>query len=274
MLRPALPPVVMHHVKIAMAVLALSSLAGCSAAEEAQRVELRVVTDGQGFEAATTNLGYQVELTSANMMADDFQFTIAGEAHASMWRRVSDWLVPVAHAHPGHFQGGEVTGELPGHFVLRFEPGVTRELGTATLLVGTYRGVNLTLASASTDDVNESDPMLEHSAHLSGTATNQAGTWNFAVVLDCPVGRQLIGIPFEEKITEATDGALALRFSPLDELENDTLFDEVDFAALDADADGHVIIDAAATDEGVVQAYNLIHRAFQSHDHFIVQPEP
>jgi hypothetical protein len=260
---------------LSLAGLALLGLSACSGAEEARRVELRVVTDGKGFEAAMTDLGYEVELTSARMVADDLQFTIAGEAHASVLRRFSDWLVPVAHAHPGHFQGGEITGELPGHFVLRFELGEPHVLGAATLLVGTYKAVNLTLAAASTEDVQESDPMLEHNAHLSGTATNQAGAWTFAVVLDCPVGRQLVGIPFEEKVTEATDSALALRFSPRDKLENDTLFDGVDFAALDTNADGHVIIDAAtaAEDEEAGKAYNLIHRAFQSHDHFLVQPE-
>ncbi|HKY40291.1 MAG TPA: hypothetical protein VJN18_30360 [Polyangiaceae bacterium] len=262
----------MRKMKNAVAFLALCSLAGCSGAEEAKRVERQVVTGCDGL-AVTTDLGYEVELTSARMVADDLQFTIAGESHTSMWRRLSNWVVPIAQAHPGHFQGGEVTGELPGHFVLRFEPSQTYEVGIATLLVGTYQSVNLTLASASTEDVEKGDPMLEHTAYLSGIASSQAGTWGFEVVLDSPAGRQLIGILFEEKVAETTAETLALHLSPLDRLENDTLLDGVDFAALDADADGHVLIDSAATDEAVVTAYNLIHRVFQSHDHFMVQPK-
>jgi hypothetical protein len=263
----------MRHLKIGIACLGLWTLPACSEAEEAKRASLLLVTDGEGFQVITTDLGYEVELTSASMVAEDFQFTIAGEAHTSLLHRLSDWIVPIAHAHPGHFQGGEVTGELAGHFVLRFVPGETHEVGTATLLVGSYKSVNLTLATATAQDAEETDPLLGHTAVVTGTASNADTTVDFEVVMDSPVGRQIIGIPFEEKVSEGADHALALRLSPLDPLESDTLFDGVDFAALDADADGQLGIDPAAEDEPVVAAYNLIHRAFQSHDHFVVEPE-
>src|SRR5687768_6196831 len=97
---------------------ALSLLAACSAAQEARGVELRMVTDSVGLEAISTDLGYEVVLSSASVAVDDLQFTIAGEVHASQWRRVLAAVIPSAHAHPGHFQGGEITGELPGHFML------------------------------------------------------------------------------------------------------------------------------------------------------------
>jgi hypothetical protein len=254
-------------------VLAPTLLFGCSDAEEAKRVQLPVVSDGGAFEPVMTDLGYEVVLTSASMVAEDLRFTIAGEEHTSMLRRVSDWLVPVAHAHPGHFQGGEVTGELSGHFVLRFEPGETHEVGMATLLVGTYESMNLTLASADSADVENEDPLLGHTAYIVGTASSDAGTLTFEVIIDSPAGRQLIGIPFEEKVSERAGEVLALRLSPHDALENDSLFDGVDFAALDGDGDGSLWIEPSSADEGVVDAYNHIHRAFQAHDHFVVQPE-
>ena len=230
------------------------------------------MTDGSGLAPVNTDLGYAVELSSARIAVDDLKFTMAGEAHASVGGWLSNLMLPLAHAHPGHFQGGEVTGELPGHFLLRFAPGEPQELGTATLLVGTYKAVNLTLSRTASAEVDEADPIAGHTAVLSGTAAREGASFEFDVRLDSPEGRELVGIPFEEAITAQTRHALALRFTPLDPLEMDTLFDGVDFAALDGDGDGYVAIDPEARDEASVAAYNLIRRAFQTHDHFVVQP--
>ena len=105
--------------------------------------------------------------------------------------------------------------------------------------------------------------------HFDGVEDKQ-GTFGFEVDL---VARQLVGIPFTEEITEATPGPLVVRLLTLDPLEKDTLFDGVDFAVLDADADGQVLVDPAATDTESVAAYNLFRRTFQTHDHFVVQSE-
>jgi len=257
----------------AACLLCLLMLTGCADARDAERVELQLVTDGAGLEPITTDLGYEVELASAQVAVDDLKFTIAGEVHASLWQNLADAVVKPAHAHPGHFQGGEVTGELPGHFLLQFAPGATHELGTATLLVGKYQSVSLTLSQVSTRDVPESDPLLGHTALLIGTAIKNGNSIDFEVSLDSPVGRELAGIPFEENVDVAKDEKLALRLFMRDPLENDTLFDGVDFATLDVDTDGRVVIDPAATDAASVAAYNIVRRAFQSHDHFLVQRE-
>jgi hypothetical protein len=249
-------------------------LTGCSDSQEAKRVQLPVVTDGEGLMRVTTDLGYAVELASASLTADNLEFTIAGESHTSFWRKVSDALVPVAHAHPGHYQAGEVTGELPGHFILRFAPGEAQAVGFATLLVGTYRAVNLTLSHASAGDVEDGDPLLDHSAVLTGSATKEGVTIDFQVIIDSPAARDVVGIPFDAEITESGKPSLALRLSTRDELEDDTLFDGVDFVALDRDADGTVVIEPTASDPADVVAYNAIRRVFQTHDHFSVHPKP
>lgn len=278
-MRPALPPSasadasVFRRFGVPVLFWASCSLWACSDSQEAKHVNLQVVTDGDGLAAVTTDLGYEVELMSASLAADNLKFTIAGEAHASFWRKVSDALVPAAHAHPGHYQGGEVTGELPGHFILRFAPGETEAVATATLLVGTYRALNLTLAHASADDVDAGDPIVDHSAVLTGTAAKDGVTIDFQVIIDSPSARDLVGIPFDAEITEFGNPTLALRLSARDELENDTLFDGLDFAALHHDADGTVVIQPAASDAVDVAAYNTIRRAFQTHDHFSVRPQ-
>lgn len=254
--------------------LALCPLAACAEAEDAKRVELAVVTDGQGLVPVTNDLGYAVELASARVVADDIELAIAGEAHGSVLRRISDALVPSAHAHPGHFQAGEVTGELRGHFVLRFVPGEVHELGFATLLVGKYRSAKLTFGRASDDDVEGGDALLGHTALLAGSATKNGAVIAFTVTIDSPPGRELIGVPFEHVVSESSSQTLALRLSTRDPVENDTLFDGVDFAALDLDADGQVAIDAAASDDAAVSAYDRVRRAFQTHDHFVMEAQP
>lgn len=275
--RPLVTPrvTVLLRVSTALAALAFGALSAsaCSEAKEPERVELDVVSDGALLTPVTTDLGYEVEVASASMVADDLQFTVAGETHASLGRRLWNLAVPEAHAHPGHYQGGEITGELPGHFILRFTPGEVEKLGTATLLVGDYHSVNLTLASAVSGDVPKKDPLLGHTAFFSGTASKDDVQIEFEIALDSPKGRELVGIPFEEEVTNSTHNVLALRFSPSDPLEMDTFFDGIDFAALDGDGDGQVRIDPEAAVDAAVDAYNLIHRTFQTHDHFVVQPK-
>lgn len=228
------------------------------------------MTDGIALVPVTTDLGYEVELASAYVAASDLKFTLSGEVHASLRRRLSHLVLPLAHAHPGHFQGGQVTGELPGSYILRFFPGEVHALGTATLLVGSYQAANLTLARAGSTDVEQGAPLLGHTAALHGVATREGSSLAFDVLLDAPEGRELVGIPFEREISAHARGPLALRLSPLDPLEMDTLFDGVDFDALDADDDGRVEIVPDAGDEETVAAYNAIRRRFQTHDHFVV----
>lgn len=250
----------------------LTLLSACADAQEAKRVELPLFTDGAGLEPITTDLDYRVELTSATLAVDDLKFAVAGDAHASLLRKVSNALVPVAHAHPGHFQSGEVTGELPGHFALRFVPGKPRLVGTATLLVGTYRSVNFTLSYASEGDVAADDPALGHTAVLSGTATREGRRIDFQVRIDSPVGRELVGIPFEQQVTEAAE-PLTLRLVTRDPLENDTLLDGVDFALLDGDGDNQVLIEQSSPDAPSADACNTVRRILQTHDHFLVRSE-
>lgn len=249
--------------------LLLAGLLACSAPEEAKRVFVPVATDGAGLELVTNDLGYEVEVTRAAVVADDLKFAIAGEAHTSLLRRLSDAVVPVARAHPGHYRGGEVTGELPGHFVLSFVPGETEELGDATLLVGAYHSVNLTLTHAVPDDVGDDDSLLGHTAVLVGSARKGGQQLRFQALIDAPASRDIVGIPCDHRIDETSRGALVLRLMPHDALEGDTLFDGIDFAALDADGDAEVLIAPGVA--AAVDAYNVLRRTLQTHDHFVVE---
>ncbi len=235
---------------------------GCSSPKETPRVEVEVVADSSALEPTVTDLGYEISVASADVAVRDIEFTIAGEVHSSLWDRVSSALVPSAFAHPGHYEGGDVTGEMLGDFVLRFGPGGATPLGTATLLVGDYHSVNFYFRR------DESAELEGHTAIVRGTASRDEQEIEFEVALDSPEDRRLVGAPFEHLVEEGSKMTVGLRLLLLDPLEEDTLFDAVDFLVLDEDADGRVYIAPDSGDEPSVDAYNQIHRRFQSHDHF------
>lgn len=252
------------------------ALPACGGPEEAPHVELPVVVDPRGIEPVTTDLGYEVRLTDARVMIENLAFTIAGEAHsASLWKRVSDFLVPPAYAHPGHFQAGDVTGELRGRFELSWLDGSDPALGVATLLVGSYESANFTLLRATeADGFGTDDPLLGHTAVLRGSASKDGTTIDFSVIIDSPEGRELTGAPFDFEVKKTSTEQLGVRLLTEDPLEGDTLFDGIDFSALDQDGDGTLSIGPEATDSTLAEAYNLLRRTFQTHDHFDVRAAP
>lgn len=241
----------------------------CSDAQEAERVALPVVVDNSGMRPVQTDLGYDVTLNEARLVVDDLQFTIAGEAHAaSVWQRLGDLMVPAAHAHPGHYQGGDVTGELPGHFILDLIAGNLAPLGLAELIVGDYHGSNFTFGRATAaDGLPEGDRLLGHTAHLLGRATRDGDSHTFRVEIDAPLDRQLVGAPFDVAIGAQSQLTLGFELMTLDPLEGDTLFDGIDFAALPL-SDGHVELTATSGDSASVDAHDNLRRTLLTHDHF------
>lgn len=252
--------------------LSAPCLLGCGGPKEAPRIERPVQIDASAIEPVETDLGYRVTLSEARVMVRDFEFTVSGELHeASLWRSVSEFLVPSAWAHPGHFENGTVTGALSGRYLLDWLPGGPEELGTGTFIVGSYEGANFTFALASEDDgLEPSDPLLGHTAIFRGIAEKDGGSIEFSFTFDSPEDRKLVGLPFEYHLEEKTKAAIGVRFVPVDPFEKDTFFDGVDFAALDEDGDGALTIGPDETDTALVSAYNRLRRTFQTHDHYQV----
>lgn len=248
--------------------LPLSACLACAPSQEAARVELPVVVDGSALVEAETDLGYELRLDSARIAARDLEFTILGEMHARAARprpfRLWDLLVPDAFAHPGHYSGGDVTGELPGLFVLDWIAGDGEALGDAALLVGAYHGLNFTFRAAA--ELPASDPLAGHSAQFAGVARKGPAEIAFTALLDLDEDARLIGAPFALDVDEGTELTLGLRLLLRDPSGAATLFDGVDFAALDDDGDGAVEIVPGDA------AHNIIRRALQSHVFYAVEP--
>lgn len=241
------------------------ALVACTGAEEAVPVELEVVVSAAGLGPATTDLGYQVELSSARLALSDLLFTLEGEEVHELGplSRLSDLLLPSAHAHPGHSAGGEVTGELLGDFVVDFAADGA-PIGTATLLTGDYESANFSFRRAG--ELAEGDELRGHTLHLAGSASRDDQRWSFSAAIEVDDGVSLVGAPFVLSVRADTTAALGLQLRIADPVEGDTAFDGVDFATLDAGADGQIDIRPGDDD------HNRLRRALSSHDHYSVTP--
>ena len=233
-------------------------------------MSLLVRADARDIAGVETDRGYTVELAEARLALADLRFAVAGEEHAaSGFRRLHDWLVPAAHAHPGHSSGGEVTGELLGQFVSRWLPANEAPLGWATLLEGDYESANFVFGRAVREQgVGDDDPLLGHTALLRGSAVRGAERVPFVVLLDAPEGDVLMGVPFDAGIRADVSSAIGFELLPRDPFERDTLFDGIDFARLARDASGVVSITADAGDPEIAAAYERLLATWVTPDHF------
>lgn len=235
---------------------------GCAPSQEAQRVQLEVEVDDAALAVGDNDLGWSVELGAARLAVADLQFTILGEMHvASAW--VPSWVIGRAWAHPGHLAGGDVTGELTGAFVLDWVDGGGKRLGSAEMLTGVYHGLNFGFrVAAASDGLAADDPLLGHTAYFAGTARKDGQEIEFTAQIDVDAGMQMVGAPFDLEVERRDQVVVAIQLLPVDPIEGLSLFDGLDFAALDPDGDGVVAI--VPGDD----AHNFLRRTVQSHVHY------
>ncbi len=240
-------------------------LAGCAFDSElADRTTARVVVDGASVVTTDNDMGYRIELSSCRVAIDTIELTTDGQMHASLLGPAWDLMVPTAFAHPGHAGGGEIVGELAGRHVFDWRDDGAL-VGEAILLDATYSGANFSFTRARPEDgLAPGDPLIGHTFEIVGTATLDGERWDFTVLLDQDEGRRVVGLPLELDVDPSVDTDLELGIQLLvdDPVEEDTIFDGIDFAMLDEDGD-HVIVIEPDT-----EAYNRLRRNTQAHDHY------
>jgi hypothetical protein len=251
------------------ALLAASLCVGCGDSAEAQHVSVPVKVSAVGVTQVTSDLGYVIDLDACRVAVRDLEFTTAGEAHgvetSSLLR---SWLLPTAMAHPGHYAGGAIVGELNGRFIIDWKNASPASLGDATLLDGQgYTGLNLYFTTAKVEDgLAADDALISHTAEFVGRATSPSGqVIAFSALIDQDSGRHIVGAPFEAQVTASDPKSAQLQLLIHDPITDQTLFDGIDFAALDTDSDGKLTFDLDS------EPYNRLRRAMQSHDFFFVQ---
>lgn len=236
-------------------VAATLSFAGCDGGEAA-RVPVRLFVDGDSPREVTTDEGWTVLLDEARLGMADLRFRRGGEAHASWITPISRWLLPSAHAHPGHTVGGEVVGEALGTYAVDFFAASDEPFAEASTLAADADALDFMFASL---DVTGAPGAA---AVFTGTATRGDAAVRFEAFIVQDDGRRVDGVPLALDVRDqgATDIALALL------LESDagaSLFDSVDFAALPYPrAD-----DVARVEPGTAE-HNRIRNALQSFEHY------
>lgn len=258
----------MRRFIVTLAALGLAPLAiaVCDSGSEPATVTLPLVVDGSGLGAFTTAEGYEIELSALRVAIRDLELTVGGETHASLLRRLERLTLPVAFAHPGHYAGGDVTGELPGRFVLDFFAGDDTPLGDATMLEGDYHGMNLTFRAADEDDgLAADDPLLGHAIALAGVARRDDHEQAFEAVLDIDEDTQMVGAPFSLEVRPGATSTLVVRLLMVDpSTESDTVFDGVELPELEGD-------ETLGIEPGD-DAHNILRRRIQVHDHWWLEP--
>lgn len=260
--------------------MALLWTSSCAQPQEAPSVNLPVMVDRSGIVETTSDRGYRIRLTHARVVIQNIAFAVNGEAHGAEAHEAGEeisllsWLIPSAYAHPGHYEGGEVTGELQGRFILDWlasskEP---QKVGTAMLLHGNYTSANFVFGRGTeADGLQSRDPLLGHTAVLRGTASKGEFKVEFEAVIDSPEGREVLGIPFELAVSDSTKVPLGFRLHTLGVIQEDCLFDGVDFSTLEGDENGILHIEANTQDSAVRRAYRRLRRSFQTQEQYDIK---
>ena len=231
----------------------------CGHSHETHYVDVALRTEAVE-QATVTDLGYAVTFTEARFAIRDLLFTQNGEAHMAVLQRLSNWLVPEAHAHPGHNHGGDITGEAQGRWVVSFlDSGTSFAIGT--LAEGDYDAADVRYTVADEELVDAADPLFGASVLLAGSATRDEETVSFTVRLTYDDGALVAGVAFDATVRLGSN--VWLSFLPYDPLSDAHLMDGVDFLAL---AEG----DTVALD-GTGEAGSALRARLLTHDHLLFE---
>lgn len=214
-----------------------------------------VVGEGPGSSAVLTAEGWEVELARFAVGGEDLTFHAEAAPVASLLDPLSRLLIPQAHAHPGHGEGGEVLGELAGPFTLRSDGAST--LGEATLYPGTFSSAAFSFAALDEEEDALADGETP-SAVLEGTASRDGVAVPFVARIVQDEGRRVDGVPFSWSLDEESPrGRIAFELLVEDAYSAATLFDGIAFALPEGG-------EAMLIDPGSAE-HNRLRNALQSH---------
>lgn len=224
--------------------------------DEADRITVPLHTDGAEAREAITAEGWSVVLEEARLGVADVRFRRGGEEHASWLTPLSRWLLPSAHAHPGHTVGGEVVGEALGTFALDFLTEGDEPFAEASALVTRADALDFAFSALSVPGEQEA------SAVFRGTATRGEESVRFEAFIVQDEGRRVDGVPLSLDLRQSDLArvSLALRLTNDD---GGTLFDSVDFAALPYPRGD----DVARIERGTAP-HNRVRNALQSFEYY------
>ena len=248
---------------IATALVVTFATACGGEAEQAQRFDVEVFTDGHALERFETDEGYEVELDVVKLRVQTLEFTTGGEAHAQgPLQRLAQSIVPHAHAHPNHEAGGEVAGEVTGPLVLSWRPDELVAVDTGRFLEANYAGYNLDFTGEPT---GEEDPLDEGlMAYLEGSFDDGDEERPFVAAIEVSDVAQVFGGILQGRIPDEAPGGVALVLLVEDDWAQTTLLDGVRFSQIETDDEGVVHID----EDSAPAAHGMVRHSLREHGYY------
>jgi hypothetical protein len=181
-----------------------------------------------------SSLGWHIEVTRGEL-ALDYLYYVSGPPAGLAQQRHASFSIPSAHAHPGHYDSGDVLGELQGPVTLDL---LSREaaLGSGRGVTGQPRSAVVTLGRLRGDDAALA-VVLEGVASREDTAIPFRAALERAAVED-PTSHlpEIDGCPFDGDAIES-DGTVLLEISVA------VWLDRIDFAAVSVPKTGLALLD-------------------------------
>lgn len=211
-------------------------LGGCGAPSTGgERVTLttRARSDISDNPVVANSLGWQVEVTRAELALEHIYY-VSGPA-AVLAQSHGLFAVRSAHAHPGHYDAGDVLGELRGPLTLDLLArearlgeggGVTGRARSAVVALGSLGGDDGTLAVVLEGEASQADIAIPFRAAVERTAIENA-TSHLPEIAGCPLD----------------DGEIESDTTVLLEVAVGVWLDQIDFAEISVPESGLAVLE-------------------------------
>lgn len=237
----------------------LGSCGAPSTGGERVAITTRARSDIADNPVLKNSLGWQIEVTRGTL-ALDYLYYVSGPPAGLARQRHSVFSIPSAHAHPGHYDSGDVLGELQGPVTLDLL-GRETTLGSGRGVTGQARSAVVTLGALGGDDA-----ML--AVMIEGVASQRETKIPFRAAversaIENPTSRlpEIDGCPLDGGAIES-DGTVLL------EVAVAVWLDRVDFAEVSLPESGFAVLEPDtpphnAFRRGIAKAIGYEFRFFQ-----------
>jgi len=181
-----------------------------------------------------TSLGWRIEVTRGEVALESLYY-VSGPPAGLALKSNAWWSLPSAHAHPGHYDSGEILGELQGPVTLDLVAGettlgegggVTGRARSGIVTLGSLGGDARSLAAVIEGVATQGDARIPFRAEVERSAIDNP-TSHLPEIDGCPLDDGEIG----------SDGTVSL------EVKVAVWLDQIDFAGVSAPAAGPAVLE-------------------------------
>lgn len=214
--------------------LLLSACGDPSTGGERVVIASRAKSDLAENPVVDNGLGWTIEVTRAELALDHLYY-VSGPPAGLAWRPVDLLAIPSAHAHPGHYDSGDVLGELEeavsidllGPEVLLGEgPGVTGQARSAIVALGHLGGEDAALAVVLEGVASQGDVEIPFRAEVAQNSIDHP-TSHLPEIDGCPLD----------------DGKIESNGTVLLEVSVAVWLDRIDFAEVSVPGSGMAVLE-------------------------------